>query len=480
MALDGFPQDLNQWVEFLSNQELPALAGSIKRLNQVAADSETARVNELARVILQEPAMTSKVLRIANSALYSQGATPVTTISRAIVLLGFSAIRDICISVKVVDGLLGRNPNVHLMETLAKSFHSATQAKNLVRGIRAGDQEEVFIAGLLTRLGETSIWSMGGETVRQLEAKLKEGVTPNLAAEAILGVRFDHLSYGLAKSWKLGELLLDALRKPQQPKRFTEAVIIGDELASYLPEGMESPRVIRLLKRVELFTGRTADEVKDLIITSAKDARATARSYGADRLVKLIPVLDGSQEETDADETTIQKLVRGDPELQSRILQELTQIESNKSNINIVMSTVVEGIVRGIGMDRVALALCTPDRSGLRIKHVLGDQKNEWNGGEKFNISLLPENLFSYVIKAGRAVWAGDASSKSLNYLNTPPIQAISGFGEFFAAPIIVKGKCIGLFYADQRPTSTPLKSSQFNAFSLFAEKAGETLSRLA
>lgn len=479
MALDGFPQDLNEWVEFLSNQELPALAGSIKRLNQVAADSETARVNELAKVILQEPSMTSKVLRIANSALYAQGSTPVTTISRGIVLLGFSTIRDICISVKIVDGLLGRNPNVHLMETLAKSFHSATQAKNLMRNVRAGDQEEIFIAGLLMRMGETSIWSMGGEVVRQLESKLKEGVSQNEAAEAVLGVRFDHLSFGLAKSWKLGELLQDALRKPQTPKRYTEAVIIGDDLANYLPEGWDSPRVSKILKRIESFTGRSADDVKAMVISSAKDARATARSYGADRLVKLIPIMDGSVDEPEREEVSIQRAVRGDAELQSRILSELSQFESNKSNINLVMSTVVEGIHRGIGLDRVALALCTPDRSALRIKHVLGDQKNEWHGGERFNIQLVPENLFSYVIKSGRAVWAGDSSSKSLNYLSTPVIQTISQYGEFFVAPILVKGKCIGIFYADQRPTNTVLKSSQFNAFSRFAEKAGETLTRM-
>ncbi|MBV1884738.1 MAG: HDOD domain-containing protein, partial [Gammaproteobacteria bacterium] len=161
-----------EWVDRLSEQEMPALATTVRRLRKLACQDD-ASVGQLVKVILKDPALTSNVIRIANSVHYNVSNTKTNTISRAIIIVGFEAIRSICITVKVIEALLGDAPNERLMNLVAQSFHAAMQAKTLAKKLGAEDQEEVFIAALLYHLGEAAFWCYGGDTVQMVDAKLR-------------------------------------------------------------------------------------------------------------------------------------------------------------------------------------------------------------------------------------------------------------------------------------------------------------------
>ena len=95
-------KSLDEWVETLSRAELPVLGRTVSQLASVN-DYLSSHSAELVRVILHDPNMTAKVLRLSNSVLYNQGRKPINTVSRAIIVLGYEPIRSICLATFVLE-----------------------------------------------------------------------------------------------------------------------------------------------------------------------------------------------------------------------------------------------------------------------------------------------------------------------------------------------------------------------------------------
>lgn len=187
--------ELQSWIDRLTHAELPALAAVVHDLQRLTAE-HGASVQQLADVLLRDATLTTKVLRVANSAHYNPAREPIRTLSRAIVLIGFDTVRAVGVSVSLVDGLLGKAPREQLAALLARAFHGAVQARALASYVAARQQEEVFIAALLKDLG--------GPQADALAMALSEpGAEVEATIRAQLGTGFRPLTQGLAKSWGL-------------------------------------------------------------------------------------------------------------------------------------------------------------------------------------------------------------------------------------------------------------------------------------
>jgi HD-like signal output (HDOD) protein len=85
---------------------------------------------------------------------------------------------------------------------MAKAFHSAIQAQNMIKQISGKPNEEVFVAGLLFNLGEMAFWSAGGSEAEELDERLaEEGDNTDKLEEEIIGTSFRRISYGLVEEW---------------------------------------------------------------------------------------------------------------------------------------------------------------------------------------------------------------------------------------------------------------------------------------
>ena len=82
--------------EKLSSQHLPIIRQtSVQLINLLS--SPTSDIHQIARTILQDLAFTARVLTIANSAYYRRSAEKTTTITQAILQVGYTSLRDIAI-----------------------------------------------------------------------------------------------------------------------------------------------------------------------------------------------------------------------------------------------------------------------------------------------------------------------------------------------------------------------------------------------
>lgn len=471
---------LQSWIDRLNQAELPALAAVVLDLQRLA-EQDCASVQQLADVLLRDASLTSKVLRVGNSVYYNPSQEAIKTISRAIVLIGFENVRLISLSVSLIDGLLTRTPREQLQMLLARSFHAAVQARNIADYAVAGHAEEVFIAALLHHLGELAFWGCGGAQADELVARLERpGVEIDEAVREVLGTSFRQLTQALLKSWNLGETASLAQAGSNQRDPAAYAVQLGVRISEAALNGWDCPEMEEVLARVAAFTALTQEETLQQVLTSAEEAVKVASTFGASKLCRLIPNTDPEQIRLQQQERRA-RLLQPDLLLMQQSLQDLGLMVSARADVGLVLDTLLKGLHRGVGLERVLLTVLADGQTRFRAKRVVGDNTLHWL--EDF---ILPAeqaeqpHIFSYVLRHREAIWMGVPASYNLAELVTQPIRRSLGSGMFFIAPIVAGTREIGVLYADSRSSGRALRHEQFVAFQRFTQLTGRCLEAIS
>ena len=476
------PRSLSEWVQKLGDSGMPVFAHTARDISRLS-DSRESSAAELARVVLQDAAMTAKLLRVANSPVFNFTGKSISTVSRAVVLLGFDEVRSICLSIAVVESMLKGKQKQRVIEEMARSFHAAVQARAIARKRKDPAPEEVFIATLLSRLGEMAFWAFAGPSAERLDAALQQqgGVVPEAVQRQVLGFALSDLTLGLSREWKLGELLEQSLQGRSDRNPRAGNVMLGYQLASAAEHGWDAPDVKRLVERIAENLYLPVPEVTKMVRSNADEAADTAAFYGAARASQLIPVVRETVEASDVvtEQPVTPVFLEPDPMLQLTILRELAALMDTRPDYNLVLEMVLEGMYRGVGMDRTLFALRTPDHRFLAGRYALGVDNEVLR--KQFHIETLEAkpNLFQHVIKTRQALWAGQPDNAAERRLLTPQVLAICSDAPFFVTPIEIRGKVIGVFYADRKVSGRPLDEESFTSFRHFAQQGNLALSFL-
>ncbi len=473
MAIKG----VEAWADKLGRREMPALGGVIKELNTLTGDDD-AEINQLAEVILKDANLTSQVLKIANSVQYNPSNNPLNTVSRAIVLIGFTGVRAICISVMVIESLLGKNPKKRLLEQMAKAFHAATQARKLVSKVNENEKEEVFIAGLLYQLGEMAFWSVGGDSVNELDELLDDDkISQEDAAKKVLGCHFKAITKSLAGAWSLCETLEQALYPPSQPSMKVQAVCLGQEISQAALLGWDSPEMEEVLFKVSRFTGASYADAKRIAEESTEEAASVALTYGAPQVCHLIPSRQRQEREASKAEEKPEPL-KADHELQLSVLRDISNAVIEKLDVNAILQMVLEGLHRGIGLERVVLAFVQQEQ--VMAKFVLGDGTERWRSEFKFPVDGSARNLFRVAIRKEEPLWLTKDLIGESSAMHCKAVEQVIGSYPCFVSGIFLGARCIALFYADRADVGGTLRDDQFQSFRHFMLQTQMSLKMIA
>jgi putative nucleotidyltransferase with HDIG domain len=111
----------------------------------------------VARIVSAEPVLTAQILRMANTAAYKQGGKRVSEVRAATLLLGFSAVRNIAISVGMKQLIEHKDSgrSSQRMEGLwARSLRVASMAFVLAKDLTRISPDKALLAGLLHDVGK--------------------------------------------------------------------------------------------------------------------------------------------------------------------------------------------------------------------------------------------------------------------------------------------------------------------------------------
>ena len=444
------------WVSYLSKVELPVLANTLRQINELT-DSRNSTVNELANVILNDAQLTSQVLRLSNTVFYNQTRTQVSTVSRAITLIGFDAVKSMAISSLIVDSLLKRNDRPHLLRCLARAIHAAVQARCLMPKRTEHALEEVFIGALLMNIGELAFWSCETEQASELEERLRLEEPPVEAQKAVLHTTFTEITRGLVDAWSLGPFIKEVVAPGKANSMASSLVRNSVEMARVSENGWSGAEMDKVLEKLSDDIGETPAAIRDQLKVNAQEATKVAVSLGIPQVTALLP---GNQESApDAQAPAM------DSDLQLRILRELTQTLAEKPDINEVCQLVIEGIHRAIGMQRVALLMT--DRSGelLVPRKVGGRGTEEWR--EHFIIKKDGTGPLGPLLPHGPcAVYEPRKQTEGVPYDRwLGKVPALTG-------SLKAKGRLVGLFYADNAAAGYVPSEQQLAAFGHFIQNA--------
>jgi HD-like signal output (HDOD) protein len=482
------PTGLDEWVELIREQEMPIFDDTAHKVIAFA-DDELAPISELAGVILRDASLTARVLKLANSIYYNPTGAGISTITRAVIVLGFNAVRDMCLAVTLVDALVKGAARDRLSRELARSLHSATQARALAAARGDKSPEEVFIATLLTRIGELAFWCFSGEIGQTLErASNQPGITPEQAQEKVLGFRLSHLSKKLIQEWHLSELLQKAISHPTQMDERMQIVVLGQRIARCAEEqGWRSDEMNQLVQKTARLTDLPPDEARALLHQKAREASLLATDLGAGFAAVHIPQpspsnLGEQTAEPPSEKPPAPAVLQPSPDgsLRIKILRELAAfLDAGQCDFNLIMELALEGIYRGVGMDRVLFALTTPDKKAIKAKYALGQGQAELTGGFQFiRPPGAPDILFQTMDrKLPHWVTARECDDA---HLIPARLTLLVGRTPFMLAPIVVNHQCIGLFYTDRGLSKRALDAVSFDDFKQFARQANIGLSLAA
>lgn len=466
MTRNDPPLDLTGWIARIRGCEMPVFSHTIDALRTILGD-DRASASALAKVILMDAPMTSKVLRLANSAFFNHGRQGVSTVSRAIVVLGFNPVAELALSVSLIDSLLTGGLRGRVHAEMARSFHAAVQARWVAQRRGEGGSEEVFIAALLARVGEMAFWCFGGEQAKSLDrCLLQSPVREEDAQQIVLGFPLRQLSVGLVREWKLGSLVGAALELDPRSRGPERAVLLGQRLARAAEEGWDTPAGRQCLREVADYVGLPAAAVQAEILANAVEAARIARTFGAPEAAKMIP-LGGLPSEPLAPPAPSGP----DAQLQLRILQDLTEMIMSRAGIVNILQLVVEGVYRGAGCERVVIAFLAEDRLKLVGRVALGSGADALCGRFVFPMEGEPDDVLDAAIDSGQSchihVTRPDAPGAGR-------LIKVTACNEAFLVPFGTSAQRIGVLYADRN--GKPMDEEGCRAVRQFALQASLAL----
>ena len=475
--------------------DFPALSDSVARIQRVA-NGENESLASLSGEILKDVALTNKLLRLVNSAHFSRDGGSISTVSRAVALIGFAGIRDMATSLVLLEHMHDKAQANQLKEEFLRSLMAGMLASEL--GAKARDSEEAFIGAMFQNLGRLLTEYYFAEEARQVRGIVAGNgpsgagavVSEEAASISVLGLSFEALGLGIAKVWGLPTSLQGCLRKPRgeppvrEPQEAAErlrwltfaANQIADTLLRSEPEHARA-RVAEVAKRYARALGvdvarvvAAADVAQQRLAQMAQGmnlqvsaqsparrlfAAPTPQSEAATRLQaqnsqahdSLVP------HSLQATVTLAQQAPRSALENASEVLtagiQDITNSMVEDFKLNDVLRMVLETMYRALGFRRIVFCLRDAKTDTLTGRFGLGEGAEAVAASFKVPLKVGAD-LFTAVCVKGADTLITDATVSHIEARLPAWYRKSVNAPAFLLLPMHLRGAPFALIYADK------------------------------
>lgn len=192
---------------------LPTLPSVVAKMIEMIDNPKTSAAI-LAKLISTDQALTAKILKLANSAYYGFP-REISTVNLAIVVLGFNTVKDMGLSISVLNAFKGRAESKYfdISKFWEHSIACGVAARFLARIFRYRVVGEAFVAGLLHDVGKVVLNQYLHTEFNEIMKEVHENDVPLLEAEKkIIGATHAQVGGWLAEKWNLPAAITEAIR----------------------------------------------------------------------------------------------------------------------------------------------------------------------------------------------------------------------------------------------------------------------------
>jgi len=230
--------------------KLPTIPGTAQEILALLSD-ENATVDKLEKIIENDPAISAKIMSVANSAFFSVK-MPVKTLSNAIMRIGFNNVKNIALGISLMT-VLGDVDRSRPMDYRRVFNHSVTVgfvARMLAKGLKIKIPDEVLMDGLLHDLGYLVLNKFFPGNYRRVLEEFEHRESLIDAEMEVLNFNHGHIGAWLGEKWNLPDSVVDSMlyhHDPCSAKRNVKQVCIvhlADFITSenILPPIKEDPK----------------------------------------------------------------------------------------------------------------------------------------------------------------------------------------------------------------------------------------------
>ncbi len=255
-------------------EELPTLPAVIPRLLSLLRDSKSC-AQDVTEIISKDPALTSKILKVANSAYYGFQ-QKISELDRAVALLGFNMVKTLALSISVIQVLPGIKKSPYF--TQEGLWHHSLGVATVITEIgrkyaKEKDTESLFIIGLLHDIGKVVFDQFFHEDFHlALEKANTEGIKLHDAEKIIIGIDHCETAAMLLKRWNFPERIINAVEYhhsediPEKVRGRDVAMLrIANSLTQEQKMGKEGNSVSNEIKEEDLeLLGFASSNIDDL------------------------------------------------------------------------------------------------------------------------------------------------------------------------------------------------------------------------
>ncbi len=220
-------QTIARALETLENSPSAHIAQALQIIREISGKSDRITVQQLAEAIGRDPATMTRVIRVANTLGYNPSGSEITTITHAVQLIGFERVRNLTVSLLLLDDAEGKMNAAETRDAAAMAMTSGLIAEELMR-LRSGrDPELAFASTAMRNFGRMTMTTFFASDYRQARALAAE-IGDDRSFLEVFGIRPLDLARELFTALQLPETLIKSIQ-PLPARLIDEACLSTQE-----------------------------------------------------------------------------------------------------------------------------------------------------------------------------------------------------------------------------------------------------------
>jgi HD-like signal output (HDOD) protein len=424
------------------------LGAAIQTINSFNDDDGEGSRN-ISTTILQDAALTAKLLRLSNSSGHARGGRNVSTVDQAIAVLGLNTVKSVALSLALLNSLSNKPQSKKMHGEIVAAYFCGILACELTRlnGGRYSSQE-AQVCGLLQNLGRMmASYYLYEDIERSHELMAGSNLAESEAVLPTLGVSYEQIGHAIAEHWSLPDVLLNSMHPAplKAPPRGAPNAFAWYQYCSIFSRRV-TEAVFRLPeKRERVEIGRHIDFFREALRLREDEARELI----ARCLEETGAALSGMAFPCDIGQA--RDLLRKESERVTDVLSSKDSLAQDSAKLNgRAPIEAIQHVLRLIH-DKYHFdhtLVCLPEGPN-RLEAVAGVGKNAAAVISRFRFDGDSPDLFRAVQKRRLDTFIADVRLPVYAKLVPQWYHEVVGAATVVLLPLEVGGKCIGLVCCD-------------------------------